>query len=201
MAADMVPADAAAMEAANSPFPVGQVAAAQEIAVSQQGLADGSSGGSTAPPGADIMSMMAQAGQSQVPAQGGAAPYTVAGANLESTNYGDLARQLLGMQPGEATRVPTTAELQQAYDSTSTTGRRPGFGEWTGNVTTRQGVEVNPSGHLENYTNFKNLLPTQQEMRLGAVQQVRGKWGVNDFLAEMERARPKGTVSGAAGLG
>ena len=110
---------------------------------------------------------------------------------------------LLGQQPGEATHVPTQQELQAAYDSTNTQNTAtPAFGAWGGPTTTKQGVQVNASGQKENYTNFQNLLPVQQEMRLGAVQGVRGKFGVNDFLAEMERSRPKGSATpGASSFG
>lgn len=186
MAADMVPEDVAAAEAANTAGGPGAVAASMSITVQQQQLASGASGGSTSPQSVQ-----------------GTQPYTVAGVDINSTDYAGIARQLMGMAPGAQTTVPTQQELQAAYDSTNTqnTAQRPQFGSWGGPTTTKQGVEVNAQGHKENYTNFKNLLPVQQEMRLGAVQGVRGKFGVNDFLAEMERSRPKGTTSGAASYG
>lgn len=203
MAADMVPEEVAAQEAAQTAGVSGQIAAqmtlnqqsAQTQGGVQPGLADGSSGGAVNPAGLGGMT------PEQLSQLGAAGQFVVAGLDLNNTNYADLARGLLGMQPGQATRVPTTAELQAAYDTTDTSTAPRGFGAWGGTDTTRQGVKVNPSGHLENYTNFSNLLPTQQEMRLGGVQEIRGKYGVNDFLGEMEKARPKGSAQAAAGYG
>lgn len=203
MAADMVPEEVAAQEAAQTAGVSGQIAAqmtlnqqsAQTQGGVQPGLADGSSGGAVNPAGLGGMT------PEQLSQLGAAGQFVVAGLDLNNTNYADLARGLLGMQPGQATRVPTTAELQAAYDTTDTSTAPQGFGAWGGTDTTRQGVKVNPSGHLENYTNFSNLLPTQQEMRLGGVQEIRGKYGVNDFLGEMEKARPKGSAQAAAGYG
>ena len=122
-------------------------------------------------------------------------PMNVAGIDLNSTDYAGIAKKLLGIT-GNDGGAPTTQQLQSAYDAT---GKGPGFGAWQGATTNRLGMTVNPMGQKEDYRQFSNLLPSQQDMRVAAAGSV-GKYEP-DFVKEMQRSRPKGGVSGVAAYG
>lgn len=166
------------------------------------GVVDGSSGGSTGT-NADLEALGFKVQAEGAGAQTGANPYQVGGVDLNSTDYTAIAKQLLGMNTLGPNGAPTTEQLQAAYDATDTTTpggmKRPGFGAWGGPTTNNFGMQVNANGAKEDYRQFSDLLPSQQDMRLAAVESV-GKF-TPDFLAEMQRSRPKGGASGVASYG
>ncbi len=97
--------------------------------------------------------------------------------------------------------TPTPEELAGGSAIANPEGRVPGFGAWLGPTKNALDMEVNPMGHQVDYRQFRNMIPTAQEMKLGEVESVRGKFGVNDFIKEMDAYRPKGEASGSVGLG
>lgn len=112
-------------------------------------------------------------------------------------NPEDPTATLLGQRP-----VPGAADLQAAYDSVAATGRQTGQGSYGGGpltATTPQGVNVNVRGDKVRYDEFTDLLPSQQQMNVGAAE-AGGKWAP-DYIEEMERSRPKGAAVGAAAYG
>jgi len=120
----------------------------------------------------------------------------VSGIDLTSTDYANIARQLLGLAPGAESEAPSTEQLQETYNLT-TGGRLPGEGPgWMQNA---QGMQIQGRGDQVRYDKFKDMASTLQEMNLGGVQSVRGKFGINDFVKELERSRPKGSASGKSG--
>lgn len=125
----------------------------------------------------------------------------VAGIDLNSTDYSAIARKLLGINTLGPQGAPSTAELQAAYDATNTSGmaKTGTYGAYAGPTTNKFGMKINTQGGQEDYRNFGNLLPSQQDMRLAAVEST-GKW-LPDFLQELQRSRPKGGVAGAASYG
>ncbi len=191
-------------EVANSGAPGAGIAATQEAQT--QAEAERVTAGNMTPEGAAPV----QAPDAQAPKQNEASPapgpvatqsqYSVNGIDLSNTNYSDLANQLLGLGGGGGA-PPTTEQLQAAYDSTATAGdqHQPGFQGWGGASTNRLGMNVNANGAKEVWSRFSKLLPSQQEMRVGAVEST-GKYAP-DFIEEMNRARPKGNPQGAAAWG
>jgi hypothetical protein len=137
-------------------------------------------------------------GQGQQQQEAAAGGYTVAGVNLDSTDYTGMANQLLGIGGGGGT-APTTEQLQQTYDSIQGQGRQPNFGAWGGPTTNSLGMVINPNGAKRDFRRWSSLLPSQQEMDLGAVASV-GKYEP-DFVQEMQASRPKGATRGAAAYG
>lgn len=196
MAADMVPELDAEVAAANTGAPAGAVAVATAEEVRAEGGADPAAGARDVTPPAETAGAPPQA-----PPQG-QPDYTVAGVDLGAvTDYGALANYLMGRDPNAANEQPTPEQLAQAQAQYDTSQRVPGFAAWEGPTTNALGMTVNPQGQSVDYRNFRELLPTQQEMKVGEVTSVRGKFGAQDFFKEMERSRPKGQTSAVAGRG
>lgn len=112
------------------------------------------------------------------------------------TDYSAFAKKLLGMNPlAPATEEASVPNLEAISAGLQTGGgqRKAGFGAWTGPTTNALGMNVNEiSGKDTNYKQFASLLPTEQEMKVGEVASIRGDAGISDWVAEMERSRPKG---------
>lgn len=121
------------------------------------------------------------------------------------TDYKQLANDLLGMNPLAATAGDASNQnLQNIANNLSTTGRPriAGFGAYFGPTKNALGIEIpEVAGKDVDYRQFSNLLPSEQQMKVGAVESVRGAAGVTDWVEEMERSRPKGGAFGAAGYG
>jgi len=121
---------------------------------------------------------------------------------LDQMNPGDLARQLLGMNPLAADEGDiTTQNLQNIANSLSTTNRPKvaSFGAYNGPRTNALGIEIpEVSGQETDYRQFARLLPSEQEAKIGAIESVRGPYGVTDWAKELESSRPKGRATIAA---
>lgn len=110
-----------------------------------------------------------------------------------------MAQRLLGSF-GQTSAETTPDALQATVNSLNTTGgRRSSFGGDGSAMVNSQGISIpEANGSQVDYRNFGRLLPTQQAMKAGAVESVRGASGVSDWIAEMEKSRPKGGNSGAS---
>lgn len=181
------------------------------IQTSQEALVSGQSGGAVSSQdafGAGTQEMAAAGGQqpqtTAVTNQGlGDMRPTISAQQLSgTTDYAALARQLLGMNPMAASgEEASTANLQSIQDSlrTSKPGRVASFGAYGGPTTNALGVQVSEvSGGDVDYRKFSKLLPSQQEAKVGAIESVRGPYGVSDWVKEMEMSRPKGDTSSLA---
>jgi len=115
----------------------------------------------------------------------------------------DMARRLLGSF--QQTSAETTPEaLQATVNSLGTTGRTSGYQSTSsgGTATNQQGINIPEyQGKDVDYRNFGRLLPVQQQMKAGAVASVRGDAGTADWVAEMEKSRPKGGNASIATFG
>lgn len=114
---------------------------------------------------------------------------------LDQADPAQLARDLLGMNPAAATEQDASQQnLQQIASGLSTSGRDvASFGAYGGPTKNALGVEVpEVSGKDVDYREFTDLLPSEQQAKIGAVESVRGPYGVTDYVEEMERSRPKG---------
>ena len=114
----------------------------------------------------------------------------------------DMAKRLLGNW-GTTSAEADPANLQNIVNSLNTTGgTRSNFGGGGADPMNAQGVTIPESqGQQVDYRNFSRLLPTQQQMKAGAVESVRGAAGVTDWVKEMENSRPKGGNAVAAAWG
>lgn len=196
MAADLVPED----QAINALAMGGQSIPGSGVAMQMSlDMLTGASGGS-AQPGVDPFAQTAPISNNLAQNPQGTQPLQPAGIDLQSTNYGDIAKQLLGLNPAQnaaGTGPPSTNTLQQTYNSTQ--GNKAGFSAWKGPTTNALGMQVDPQGHKVDYRQWSDMFPSIQEMRLGAVQSV-GKW-LPDYGKELERSRPKGGASGSVSWG
>jgi hypothetical protein len=115
----------------------------------------------------------------------------------------EMARRLLGSF--QQTSAETTPEaLQATVNSLGTTGQGGAFKSNAsgGTATNAQGINIPEfQGKDVDYRNFGRLLPVQQQMKAGAVASVRGDAGVSDWVAEMNKSRPKGGNALAATFG
>lgn len=114
---------------------------------------------------------------------------------LDQADPAQLARDLLGMNPAAASEQDASQQnLQQIASGLSTSGRDvASFGAYGGPTRNALGVEVpEVSGKDVDYREFTDLLPSEQQAKIGAVESVRGPYGVTDYVEEMERSRPKG---------
>ena len=124
-----------------------------------------------------------------------------------TTDYSDLARRLMGMNPAGTDPTDASAEnLQNISNSLRTNiGDQPLYEAWKGPTVNALGMDRGEevSGQGVDYRKFtQQLTPVQQQMKLGEIESVRGEAGVQDWFAEMDRARPKGrTGSFTAGYG
>lgn len=195
MASDMVPEDAI------DPATVAQVSptAALQAAQAPAGLTSGQSGGSTSATGENPFSLPNATQQTPTLAPNQTAPS--AQQLGQTTDYGALAKQLLGMNPAAPSVDLATPEALQATSNTlSTSGKVPSFGAWNGPKTNSLGFTPSQaSGQSVNYRQFSNLLPSQQEMKFGEVASI-GRY-IPDYVKEMEASRPKGQATGAAAFG
>lgn len=120
-------------------------------------------------------------------------------------DYSQLANDLLGSNPLAATEGDASQQNLQNISNnlqTADRGRIASFGAYGGPTTNALGVEVGEvSGQDVDYRQFANLLPSEQDAKIGEIESIRGPSGVTDFVAEMERSRPKGRASGAASFG
>lgn len=124
------------------------------------------------------------------------ANYSWNGINLNNTNYTELANQILGLQ-GPA---PTTQQLQETYESVNPAGSSiDTTGYYSGPKVNALGMQVNPLGHKNAFGKFSKLLPSQQQMNIGAASSV-GR-PEQDYIAEFTRAMPRGRSRGAAAYG
>lgn len=132
------------------------------------------------------------------PGQGAGYPqYSYNGIDLTGTDYTQIANQILGISGNQA---PTTQQLQEAYNSVNAAGGNVDTsGYWSGPTTNKLGVTVNPLGHKNKWKQFASLLPSQQEMNVGAASSV-GRPD-RDYMAEFAKALPKGGAKGAAQYG
>jgi hypothetical protein len=133
----------------------------------------------------------------------GASPYSIGGVDLNSTDYGAIAQQLLGMSGAGGATTPTTADYQGMYDSLATnrSGGQGGLQGYAGPTTNSVGVQINePMGQQADYRQFARLLPSQQDMKLGGIDSIRAGGGT-DWLQEALKARPKGGAVGASSFG
>lgn len=125
--------------------------------------------------------------------------------DLENMDPRTLAQRLLGMNPMAGDQADASREnLQNIANSLNTSGGQPkaGFGAWMGPTTNALGIEIGEvAGKDVDYRKFSKLLPSQQQAKVGAIESVRGGYGVSDWVAEMERSRPKGKATGAVGFG
>lgn len=202
MAADIVPDSEIdpATVASTTGSGLAAIQTAQEAAL---GLVSGQSGGATGPQGANPFGGQQVVGANQTSmGQAQQAPSTQE--LMQSTDYGALAKRLLGMNPLEASASQATPENLQAISNTlrtsASSGLVPSFGAYSGPTTNALGVTVGePTGQKVDYRNFMRLLPSQQQMKLGEVASI-GRYEP-DFVEEMERSRPKGFATGAASFG
>ena len=207
MAADLVP------DSAITPATVANTTGSGigAIQTAQESLTSGASGGATSTQdafGAQTQPLTgAGATGTQTQQQGqaavGAMQPTISAEQLgQTTDYAGLARSLLGMNGLEASAdQASTSNLQAIADTQRTSGgRQPGFGAYNGPTTNAFGVEIpEATGQKTDYRSFSNLLPSQQEMKFGAVESL-GRYAP-DYAKEIQRSRPKGGVTGAASYG
>lgn len=203
MAADVVP-DAQidpGMVASTTGSGLAATQAAQEAAT---GMVTGESGGSMGPEGANPFAGQSIVGANQT-TMSQAQPAPTTQQLMQGTDYAALAKQLLGMNPLEASADQATPGNLQAISNTLRTSSRslgavPSFGDYSGPTTNALGVTVGePTGQKVDYRNFMRLLPSQRQMKLGEVASI-GRYEP-DFVEEMERSRPKGFATGAASFG
>ncbi len=122
----------------------------------------------------------------------------------QTTDYAALTNQLLNRNPLQAD-APSVSDMQdittdRTRELAGVSGGKGGFGSWQGPTTNALGVNVgDPSGQKVDYRAFYDAPWAQQQMKLADVGSV-GKFQ-NDFLGEMQRARPKGNATGAASWG
>ena len=178
-----------------------------------QELASGASGGSASSQnafGADTMQLTGAEGaagpnvnvNTQNPTMNPMTPTPSAQDLSNTTDYAALARNLLGMNPLAPTEADVSPQNLQNISNNLRTAERPriaGFGAGNFPTTNALGMQVNETmGKDVRYDQFANLLPTEQEMKVGEVASIRGDAGVSDWVAEMERSRPKGGGSSLA---
>lgn len=151
-------------------------------------------GGTGAPITSPGASVPAPAGGAQQQAQAAAAP--------AQETPAQMAQRLLGSF-GQTSADASQASLQATVNSLNTTGgRRSSFGGDGSAMVNSQGISIpEANGSQVDYRNFGRLLPTQQEMKIGAIESVRGAAGVSDWLQEIEKSRPKGGNAQAAAFG
>lgn len=170
------------------------------MAALQQGLVSGQSGGSASPmSGSGLTADMYGPGSALPQHQPSMSPDQIG-----STDPGDLANQLLGSNPLAPTQQDySTQNMQAVSDSMQTAGQDiAGFGAYGGPTTNAMGVNVaEVTGSDVDYRQFAKLLPSQQEAKIGEVESVRGPWGGGDFIAEMQRSKPKGQAAGVSAYG
>ena len=179
----------------------------------QAELQSGASGGSTSSQdafgaqtidyGNDQMLNGQAQNQTPTPATMGAAQPTLSPEQIAgATDYTKLAKDLLGMNPLAPTEADVSQENLQGIANglqTSGRGKIAGFGASGAPTTNALGIEVpEANGKDVNYRQFSSLLPSEQQMKVGAVESVRGSAGISDWVAEMERSRPKGNGSSLA---
>lgn len=177
----------------------------------QQALVTGASGGSAQPTTPEQLQEIiagatgAPAGTTAQQLAGGAIPQQQPSPSAEqlgaSTDYGALANQLLGLNPLAPNEADTSQQNLQAIASGLNVGGNAqtpaGFGAYGGPRTNALGVEIpQVTGQEVDYRKFTNLLPTEQQGVFAGVKSLRGQAGQTDFIAEMERSRPKGKLSG-----
>lgn len=174
----------------------------------QQELQSGTSGGGTSPQdafGAQTQEIVSgqQGAQTQTPALTPQQPTPSATQLGAVTDYAALAKQLLGQNPAAASSAEASTEnLQAIADSLKTTNKPASFSAWGGPTQNALGITIPEiSGKDVDYRAFSKLLPTQQQMKVGGVESIRGAAGVTDWIAEMERSRPKGGNATAAAWG
>lgn len=203
MAADIVPDDQIdpAMVASATGSGLAAIQTSQEAAT---GMVTGQSGGSMGPEGANPFAGQSIVGANQT-TMSQAQPAPTTQELMQGTDYGALAKRLLGMNPLEASADQATPQNLQAVSNTlrtsaSSMGRVPSFGDYSGPTTNALGVTVGePTGQKVDYRNFMKLLPSQRQMKFGEVASI-GRYEP-DFVEEMERSRPKGFATGAASFG
>ena len=204
MAADIVPDNAISAAAVADATGSGLAA----IQTQQEAMTSGASGGAASTQdafGAGTQAIAGAGAQTQQQGQQavGAMQPTISAEQLgQTTDYAGLARSLLGMNGLEASAdQASTSNLQTIADTQKTSGgKMPGFGNYTGPTTNAFGVDVpEVMGQKVDYRNFSSLLPSQQEMKFGAIESV-GRYAP-DYAKEIQRSRPKGGVTGAASYG
>lgn len=203
MAADMVPDDQ--IDPAEVATTAGGVAALQASSeqMQAQGMVTGESGGAQSAQSAFGPGTQQIVGANQT-TMNQHQPAPSAQQLGQTTDYGALARQLLGMNPLESSADQATPENLQAISNTLTTSQHGGkvaaFGNYTGPTTNALGVTVaEPTGQKVDYRQFSNLLDSQQQMKIGEIESL-GRY-TPDFVKEMEKSRPKGYATGAASFG
>lgn len=206
MASDLVPDEAIHPNtvAATTGSQLAAVQTAQEfLAGGAQGpgpqmpMDDGTAGPPLTQAGAGMHQQMAALPAHTPPP--GPAQLTAAG-----TDYGALARNLLGMNPLQAIPEEASAQnlqaISQGLRTSPHTQQVPAFGEWAGPTTNALGMQITePTGQKVNYSAFMRMLPSQQDMKLAEVESI-GRWAP-DFVKEMEAARPRGGARGPAAFG
>ncbi|MBA2708299.1 MAG: hypothetical protein H0U59_10910 [Gemmatimonadaceae bacterium] len=200
MASQEVPDDAI------DPAQVAEVSGSNFAAVQvAQELVSGASGGSTSTQDAFGAQTAAMTGAGADPAAFQFTPPPSPDELGSTTNYSDLARKLIGMNPAGSDPTDASAENLQAVSNQLRTGggqQIAPYQAWGGPTTNALGVNLGEevSGQGVDYRKFVNqLAPSEQQMKLGEVESVRGSAGVADWLSEMDRSRPKGTATFAGG--
>lgn len=191
---------------------VQQQQAVQQPTQNQQ-MVNGMSGGSTSTQDAFGANTQPMTGQQQTPSNltantvGNALPQHTASATPEQIAQmtpEELQAYLLNRNP----LAPTTGDvsqpnLQNIMNNLGTKGRVAGFGAYSGPTTNALGVEINEaSGKDVDFRNFSKMTPSEQQAKFGGIESIRGPFGATDYIAEMERSRPKGgAAAGSAAYG
>ena len=206
MAADLVPDNQISpADVANTTG--SGIAAMQTAQQTQQAQISGQSGGSVGYGNDQQLNQMPviaygnDGQQNAVPKQTQIAPATkpptAAELNTQagSGNYADIARNLLGANGLGQDNAPTSGDLNAIGAGLQTSGKRiASFGAWNGPTTNALGMTVGePTGNKVDYRQFSNLLPSQQEMKFGAIESI-GR-PTADYTKEMELSRPKGAAN------
>lgn len=206
MAAEQVPEDAISpADVANSGIPGAGVASLQTqtqtppAATGAPPAAGGQAAQTSNPP------MQATTGAPAPTTTGNQPPgYTYNGIDLQNRNYADLLDQILNLNPNAAQPgVDNSQEnIQATLDSLDTRGVQSPSQQMQGPSINLSGVgqfSYDPRGEQHDYRKFAKLLPAQQQMAAGAAQAAGAPFG--DFLAKMQKARPKGGAVGATAYG
>ncbi len=119
---------------------------------------------------------------------------TPGAAELGDMTMDEFLKQLFG---DDAAAGPDLPAMQNVLDSLRTTeGPSPTATNALGlRVAEFQGKDVDPRAFTQ------DLNRTQKQMKVGAVESVRGQSGGIDFLGEIERFRPKGGATGPVSFG
>ena len=190
--------------------------AAQDPIAGQQALVSGQSGGSqmqvTPEQLQEILTVNTGAPQGTTAQQmaGGALPQHQPSMGVEDlegvTDYGELANQLMGVNPLAPTNQDYSQQNLQAMVNSLSTGsgqQTAQFGAYGGPTVNAMGVDIGREveGSQVDYRKFTDLLPSQQQAKVGGVESVRGPWGAGDWIKEMNASRPKGGGAGTAAFG